>query len=262
MKSSGSDLLYTLNLSKFFDGLKALDSVNIHAKEGKITLIIGPNGSGKTTFINTISGFYRADEGKVFFQGVDITNKPAHYIYQNGIVRTFQIPQPLKKLTVLENLLIADDNPGEGVFMSLLPAWKKKEEELVEKAFTILEFLKIDHLWDNSAYQLSGGQLKLLEVGRAMMTDAKLIIMDEPVAGVNPVLAGNILDRLLELKEKGYTFLIVEHRLDLVLPYVDYIYVMANGRVIAEGVESEIMNNKDVIEVYLGDTYAESECRV
>ncbi len=262
MKSPGSDLLYTKNLSKFFDGLKALNGVNINVKEGNITLIIGPNGSGKTTFINTVSGFYKADEGHVYFEGVEITNKSPHEIYQNGIVRTFQIPQPLKKLTVLENLLIANYNPGEGVFNSLTPSWKEIEEEMVNKAFDVLEFLKIDHLWDNYAYQLSGGQLKLLEVGRAMMTSAKLIIMDEPVAGVNPVLAESILDRITELKKMGYTFLIVEHRLDLVLPYVDYIYVMASGQVIAQGVEEEIMNNKEVIEVYLGDTYAESECRV
>jgi branched-chain amino acid transport system ATP-binding protein len=262
MKSSGSDLLYTKNLSKFFDGLKALNGVNINVKESNITLIIGPNGSGKTTFINTVSGFYKADEGHVYFEGVEITNKPPHEIYQNGIVRTFQIPQPLKKLTVLENLLIANYNPGEGVFNSLTPSWKKVEDEMVNKAFDVLEFLRIDHLWDNYAYQLSGGQLKLLEVGRAMMTNAKLIIMDEPVAGVNPVLAESILDRITELKKMGYTFLIVEHRLDLVLPYVDYIYVMASGQVIAQGVEEEIMNNKEVIEVYLGDTYRESECRV
>lgn len=193
---------------------------------------------------------------------MEITNKPPHEIYRSGIVRTFQIPQPLKKLTVLENLLIANENPGEGVFQSLTPLWKKVEEDMVNKAFDVLEFLKIDHLWDNHASQLSGGQLKLLEIGRAMMTDVKLIIMDEPVAGVNPVLAESILDRITELKKMGYTFLIVEHRLDLVLPYVDYIYVMANGEVIAEGIESEIMNNKEVIEVYLGDTYRKSECRV
>nr|WP_236609679.1 ABC transporter ATP-binding protein [Archaeoglobus sulfaticallidus] len=228
--------------------------MNIRVKDNRVTLIIGPNGSGKTTFINTVSGFYKADEGHVYFEGLEITNKPPHEIYQNGIVRTFQIPQPLKKLTVLENLLIADYNPGESVVGSLLPGWKKYEEDLVERAFDVLKFLKIDHLWDNLAYQLSGGQLKLLEIGRAMMTDAKLIIMDEPVAGVNPVLAKSILDRIKELKARGYTFLIVEHRLDLVLPYVDYIYVMANGSVIAEGVEEDIMSNREVIEVYLGDT--------
>jgi branched-chain amino acid transport system ATP-binding protein len=204
-----------------------------------------------------ISSFYKADNGKVFFEGEDITNLPPHEIYLRGIIRTFQIPQPLKKLTVLENMLIADKNPGESFIGSLSNSWFEKEEELTEKAFDFLKFLKIDHLWNAQAYKLSGGQLKLLEVGRALMADAKLIIMDEPIAGVNPLLAHEILNRLIELKSR-VTFLIVEHRLDIVLKYVDYIYVMANGRIIAQGSERDILDNKEVIEVYLGDTYAEA----
>ncbi len=251
-------ILKTQNLSKFFDGLKALNKVNIEVSKNSITLVIGPNGSGKTTLINVISGFYKADEGKVFFENKDITNKPPHEINKLGLVRTFQIPQPLKKLTVLENLLVAAENPGEKILGSLKREWIKREEELVEKAFGILEFLKIDHLWDTEAYKLSGGQLKLLEVARALMRDAKLMVMDEPIAGVNPVLAENILSKLVELKERGVSFLIVEHRLDIILKYVDYIYVMANGRVIAEGLEDEILNNPKVVEVYLGATHGEA----
>ncbi len=251
-------ILKTQNLSKFFDGLKALNKVNIEVSKNSITLVIGPNGSGKTTLINVISGFYKADEGKVFFENKDITNKPPHEINKLGLVRTFQIPQPLKKLTVLENLLVAAENPGEKILGSLKREWIKREEELVEKAFRILEFLKIDHLWDTEAYKLSGGQLKLLEVARALMRDAKLMVMDEPIAGVNPVLAENILSKLVELKERGVSFLIVEHRLDIILKYVDYIYVMANGRVIAEGLEDEILNNPKVVEVYLGATHGEA----
>jgi branched-chain amino acid transport system ATP-binding protein len=254
MKSSGSEILKTQNLSKFFDGLKALNRANISVDRGSLTLVIGPNGSGKTTLINTISGFYKADEGKVFFEGKDITNKPPHEINRLGIVRTFQIPQPLKNLTVLENLLIAPDNPGESITGCLNSDWVKYEEEIVEKAFKILEFLKIDHLWDTESYKLSGGQLKLLEVARALMKDAKLIIMDEPIAGVNPVLSHDILERITELKKKGVSFLIVEHRLDIILKYVDYVYVMANGEIIAEGTEDEILNNRKVIEVYLGSS--------
>ena len=157
-------ILQTQTLSKFFDGLKALNRVNISVDKGSITLVIGPNGSGKTTFINTVSGFYRADEGKVIFEGMDITNKPAHEISRLGIIRTFQIPQPLKKMTVLENLLIAPEGYGESILTSLTGKWIKREEEVVEKAFKILEFLKIDHLWYEEAQNLSGGQLKLLEV--------------------------------------------------------------------------------------------------
>jgi branched-chain amino acid transport system ATP-binding protein len=245
-------ILKTQNLSKFFDGLKALNGVNIGVEKNKLTLVIGPNGSGKTTLINTISGFYKADEGKVIFEGKDITNLPPHEISRLGVVRTFQIPQPLKKLTVLENLLVAPENYGENVFESFGKNWLKKEEEYVEKAFRILEFLGIDHLWDREAYKLSGGQLKLLEVGRALMKDAKLVITDEPIAGVNPVLSHDILSRFTELKMRGVSFLIVEHRLDIILQYVDYIYVMAAGEVIAQGREEEILSNRKVVEVYLG----------
>ncbi len=199
-------MLRTENLSKFFYGLKALDSVNLEAQKNRITPVIGPNGSGKTTFINTISGFYQADGGKVFFDLHDITNKPPHEIYSLGLVRTFQIPQPLKKLTVLENLMVADENPGEGISCALAGSWGEKESELVEKAFQYLEFLKLDHLWNTESYKLSGGQLKLLEVGRALMRNAKLIVMDEPIAGVNPTLAHSILERLTSLKDSIFHF--------------------------------------------------------
>jgi branched-chain amino acid transport system ATP-binding protein len=242
-------ILKTISLSKFFDGLKALNEVSIGVEEGSITLVIGPNGSGKTTLINTICGFYKADEGRVLFEDKEITNRPPHEISKLGITRTFQIPQPLKKMTVLENLLIAE-NYGTSVLESLRNGWMKKEEDFVEKAFKILEFLNLDHLWDSPAQNLSGGQLKLLELGRAMMRDSKLLIADEPIAGVNPILANEILDRFVKLKSK-MTFLIVEHRLDIVLKYVDYIYVMANGRVIAEGKE-EVVEDPRVVEVYLG----------
>jgi len=251
-------ILETLNLSKFFDGLKALNGVNIRVNRNTITLIIGPNGSGKTTLINVISGFYKASQGKVIFEGRDITNKPPHEIYRLGIVRTFQIPQPLRKLTVLDNLLIANVHPGEGVFSSLIRSkWMGFEEELVEKAFEILKLLKLDHLWDVESYKLSGGQLKLLEIGRALMTNPKMIIMDEPIAGVAPDLAHEILKRLVKLKER-ITFLIVEHRLDIILKYTDYVYAMANGRVIAEGVGEEIVRNPKVVEVYLGASHGEA----
>ncbi|MCS7121335.1 MAG: ABC transporter ATP-binding protein [Archaeoglobaceae archaeon] len=241
-------VLKTQNLSKFFGGLKALDNVNVSIQKNKITLIVGPNGSGKTTLINTVSGFYKADSGKVFFDGKDITNKPPHEISKLGITRTFQIPQPLKKLTVLENLLVFY-NYGTELIEAVNGKWKKKESDATEKAFKILEFLKLDHLWDVQAQNLSGGQLKLLEIGRALMRESKLFIADEPVAGVNPVLAHEILSRFLKLKDE-MSFLLVEHRLDIVLKYTDYIYVMANGKIIAEGRE-EVFEDPKVVEVYL-----------
>jgi branched-chain amino acid transport system ATP-binding protein len=245
-------LLRTENLSKFFFSLRALDNVSLSARRNYITLVIGPNGSGKTTLINTISGFYEADGGRVLLEDRDITNKPPHEIYRFGIVRTFQIPQPLKRLTVLENLMMADENPGEKIISGLRRNWMKKEEELAEKAFRYLDFLNLDHLWNTESYKLSGGQLKLLEVGRALMRDAKVIVMDEPIAGVNPALAHSILERLRNLKNMDVSLLVVEHRLDIVLKYVDYVYVMADGKIIAEGDGKNILSNPEVVEVYLG----------
>ena len=245
-------LLRTENLSKFFFSLRALDNVSLSARRKYVTLVIGPNGSGKTTLINTISGFYEADGGRVLLEDRDITNKPPHEIYRFGIVRTFQIPQPLKRLTVLENLMMADENPGEKIISGLRRNWVKKEEELAEKAFRYLDFLNLDHLWNAESYKLSGGQLKLLEVGRALMRDAKVIVMDEPIAGVNPALAHSILERLRNLKDMDVALLLVEHRLDIVLKYVDYVYVMADGKIIAEGDGKNILSNPEVVEVYLG----------
>jgi len=244
-------ILKTISLSKFFNGLKALNKVNIDVEGQTLTLIIGPNGSGKTTFINTVCGFYKPDDGRVYFLDKDITGLPPNKVYEMGIVRTFQIPQPLKRLTVLENLLIAEKNV-EGLLSLKHSSWIKKEEEVVEKAFKILEFLKIDHLWDVESYKLSGGQLKLVEVGRALMTNPKMIITDEPIAGIAPALAHEILERFLDLKRMGITFLIVEHRLDIVMGYVDFVYVMANGEVISKGKPEEVMNDPKVVEVYLG----------
>lgn len=245
-------ILRTKSLSKFFDGLKALNRVDIDVERETLTLIIGPNGSGKTTFINTVCGFYKPDEGKVYFEDKDITGLPPNKVYKHGIVRTFQTPQPLKKMTVLENLLIANVHRGEKVLNALkYSTWLGQEDEFVEKAFKILEFLKIDHLWDREAHKLSGGQLKLLEVGRALMTNPKMIITDEPVAGVAPALAHEILDRFVELRKRGITFLIVEHRLDIVMGYVDFVYVMANGQVISKGLPEEVLNDPKVVEVYL-----------
>ena len=245
-------LLRTENLSKFFFSLRALDNVSLSARRNYVTLVIGPNGSGKTTLINTISGFYEADGGRVLLEDRDITNKPPHEIYRFGIVRTFQIPQPLRRLTVLENLMMADENPGEKIISGLRRNWVEKEEELAEKAFRHLDFLNLDHLWNTESYKLSGGQLKLLEVGRALMRDAKVIVMDEPIAGVSPVLAHSILERLRNLKDMDVSLLLVEHRLDIVLKYVDYVYVMADGKIIAEGDGKNILSNPEVVEVYLG----------
>ena len=243
--------LTTHNLTKSFGELKALDEVSIEAKNC-ITLIIGPNGSGKTTLINVITGFLGSNKGRILFGEKEITNLPPHEIFKHGIVRTFQTSQPLLKLTVLENLLIAEANYGESIIQSFKRTWIEKEETLVKRAFSILSFLGIEHMWNELAMNLSGGQLRLLEIGRALMCQTKLIIMDEPVAGIAPDLSHSIFKKIRELSSRGFSFLIVEHRLDLVLEYVDRVYVMAGGRIIAEGKGKEVLENPHVVEVYLG----------
>ncbi|CAB3287091.1 putative branched-chain amino acid transport ATP-binding protein LivG [Methanocaldococcus lauensis] len=252
------EILRTENIIKYFGEFRALNGVSISVNKGDVTLIIGPNGSGKSTLINVITGFLKADEGKVYFENKDITNKEPAELYHYGIVRTFQTPQPLKEMTVLENLLIGEINPGESPLKALFyKKWIPKEEEIVEKAFKILEFLKLSHLYDRKAGELSGGQMKLVEIGRALMTNPKMIVMDEPIAGVAPGLAHDIFNHVLELKEKGVTFLIIEHRLDIVLNYIDHLYVMFNGQIIAEGKGEEeikkVLSDPKVVEIYIGE---------
>ncbi|HEC57659.1 MAG TPA: ABC transporter ATP-binding protein [Candidatus Syntrophoarchaeum butanivorans] len=249
---AGNELLKVDKVSKQFEGVRALDEVTLSLKRGDITLLIGPNGSGKSTLIGVITGFHRADSGRVLFRGEDITALPPHAIYGLGIARTFQIPRPLKRLTLLENLMIARATPGEGILRGFMGGWFEKEGEIAERAFKLLEFLNLEHLWDHPASDLSGGQLKLLEVGRALMSGVELLIMDEPFAGVAPGLSGRLLDRLRELKRLGLTILLIEHRLDLVVSYVDRVYVLADGKVIAEGSAGDVLKNPDVAEVYLG----------
>ena len=249
-------ILTIKGVRKTFGGLVALDNVNISISERLITMLIGPNGSGKTTLINVVTGFYKPDKGRVIFDGRDITGWPPHNVYRAGMVRTFQIPEPFQRLTVLENLMTAyRGNPGESLLRAPFKRlWQRSEEDAAEKAFEILRHLRLDHLWDARAYTLSGGQMKLLEVGRALMSGAKLILMDEPIAGINPVLAHEIFEHLQNLRDKlGVTFLLVEHRLEIALKYTDYVYALAAGRVVAEGKPEMVMADPRVIESYLGE---------
>jgi branched-chain amino acid transport system ATP-binding protein len=250
-----STLLDIQSLSKSFGGVKALDQVDVKVAEKQVALLIGPNGSGKTTLINVVSGFYRPDEGKIFFDGKEITNLPPHKIYQRGLVRTFQIPSLFTRLTVLENLLVASKlNRGESFLKApFIGSWVSDEEENLKKALEILKLLKLDHLWDVRASKLSGGQMKLLEIGRSLMSDAKMLLLDEPISGVNPTLAHEIFTHILNLRDRlGLTFLIVEHRLDLALPYVDYIYVLSYGKLITQGEKDRVLQDAQVINAYLG----------
>ena len=249
-------ILSVQSVSKSFGSLKALDDVSVDVIGGKISILIGPNGSGKTTLINVISGLYKPDSGTVSFNGQDTTGLPPYELYHKGLARTFQVPALFWKLTVLENLLVAEkDHPGEQFIKSVLPTgiWKKSEVNAVEKASRILGLLGLSRIWDQPSYTLSGGQMKLVEIGRALMSDATLLLLDEPVSGVNPTLAHEIFSRILRLRDEfGLTFFIVEHRLDIALKYVDHMFAMALGRLVASGPPGDVMNNKEVIESYLG----------
>jgi len=249
------NVLTVEGVRKTFGGLVALDDININVKKGLMTMLIGPNGSGKTTLINCITGFYTPDKGRVWFDGKEITRWPPHKVYEAGVVRTFQIPQPFQKLTVLENLLTAyRGNPGESFSKALFrKTWVGEEEKAVEMAFGFLELLNLNHMWNRPATHLSGGQMKLVEAGRAIMSGAKMILMDEPASGIYPKLAHEVFQQLTETKNKlGVTFLIVEHRLELILPYVDYVYAMATGNIISEGKPKKVLSDPAVIDSYLG----------
>lgn len=242
------------NLTKTFGDFKAVNNVSIDVEKSKITLMIGPNGSGKTTLINCITGFYNFDEGEIFFYGENVNKLKTHELVEKGLVRTFQIPSPFKRLTVLENLLVSyGNNPGEHFICSLFnKKWINKEEYAMEKAYEVLELLEITDLADNLAYALSGGQLKLLEMGRALMTDAKMILTDEPAGSVSVPIANKIFSHIYNLNKKmGVDFLIIEHRLDIASKYVDYIYAMNQGRVVAKGEPAEVLENTNVLESYL-----------
>jgi len=249
------DILRVEDLTKTFGGLVALDEVNLSVRKALMTMLIGPNGSGKTTLLNCITGFYNPDRGNVWFNSEEITRWPPHKVYDAGLVRTFQIPQPFQKLTVLENLLTAyRSNPGERFWKApFRRSWLSEEEKATETAFRFLELLNLDHMWDRPATHLSGGQMKLVEAGRAIMSGAKMILMDEPASGIYPKLAQEVFYYLTEMKKKlGVTFLIIEHRLELILPYVDHVYAMAAGRIVSEGIPEKVLNDPIVVESYLG----------
>jgi neutral amino acid transport system ATP-binding protein len=245
-------------LEKHFGGITAVDGVSFEVEEGSLTGLIGPNGAGKSTTFNCITGVHEADGGTVLFNGEDITGLKPYKIANRGLVRTFQIARELEEMTVLENLMLAPrEQVGEGLLHAVTPGLRdnvvSQETELREEVWETLEFFEIDHLAEEFAGNLSGGQRKLLELARALMVDPDMLLLDEPFAGVNPSLEEKLLDRIHALREQGYTFLLVEHDMDLIMKNCERVIVMHQGKLLAEGPPEDIKNNEQVIEAYLGE---------
>ena len=244
------------NLHKRFGGVHAVNGARLTIRPGSITGLIGPNGAGKTTLFNVIAGLYQPTAGRVFLDGEDITGLKPHELFHKGVLRTFQLAHEFKTLTVRDNLMMVPPNQaGE----SLLNTWfqpslvRANEEEVRAKADEVIEFLEIEHVADEFAGNLSGGQKKLLELGRTMMVDAKIVFLDEVGAGVNRTLLHKIGDAIIKLnQERNYTFCLIEHDMEFVARLCDPVICMAEGAVLAEGTIDEVKNNEQVIEAYLG----------
>jgi branched-chain amino acid transport system ATP-binding protein len=249
-------MLAVSNLKKTFSGITAVDGVSFDVEEGEMTGLIGPNGAGKSTTFNCITNLIEPDEGDVVFDGQDITGRQTHNIARDGLVRTFQIARELREMTVLENMMVSPKDQNETALAAVMPGMRddvrREEEEIFERAWEMLDFFDIDHVAYEYAGTLSGGQRKLLELARALMADPDMLMLDEPFAGVNPTLEERLLDRLHALTDQGYTFLIVEHDIDLIMNNCVNVIVMHQGQKLAEGPPSAVRNDERVIDAYLG----------
>lgn len=242
------------HVKKSFGGLTAVDVDHLEIPRGVITALIGPNGAGKTTLFNLLTGFDSPDTGAWSFQGSQLAGVSSFKVAQMGQVRTFQLTKALSLLTVLENMKLgAKNQTGEKLLNSLFPfLWRKQDTELEVKAMELLKKFKLDAKKDDFAASLSGGQRKLLEMARALMTDPVLVMLDEPMAGVNPALTQSLLEHVLNLKKEGMTVLFVEHDMHMVRHIADWVVVMAEGKVVAEGAPDTVMKEQAVIDAYLG----------
>ncbi|MFC3284579.1 ABC transporter ATP-binding protein [Litchfieldella rifensis] len=262
-RADGAVLLKVQGLVRDFDSLRALDGADLEVRAGTITGLIGPNGAGKTTLFNVVTGFHLAQGGRVTFNGQDITNLPPHRIFQHGLCRTFQIPREHQSLSVLENLmLVPTGQRGESLFNAWLRPGtvRRQERENREKALEVLEFVDLSHVRNEYARNLSGGQKKLLELARTLMTDPSLVLLDEPGAGVNPTLMHRLTDNIRYLnRERGITFLVIEHDMDMIMSLCDPVVVMSEGRQLMTGSPAEVRRDPRVLEAYLGGQYAAVE---
>jgi neutral amino acid transport system ATP-binding protein len=241
-------------VSRSFGGLKAVDVEHLEIPRNAITALIGPNGAGKTTLFNLLTGFDKPDSGSWTFDGKSLSGVPAFRVARMGQVRTFQLTKALGLLTVMENMKLgAKSQRGENLFLSLFSVlWRKQDAQIEQKAMELLTRFKLDEKHDDFAASLSGGQRKLLEMARALMSDPVLVMLDEPMAGVNPALTQSLLDHILNLKTEGMTVLFVEHDMQMVRHIADWVVVMAEGSVVAEGPPEDVMKNPAVIDAYLG----------
>ncbi|MEA3254112.1 MAG: ABC transporter ATP-binding protein [Chloroflexota bacterium] len=248
-------LLRVESVCKHFGGVYAVDGVNMNIREGGIWGLVGPNGSGKSTLFNTILGLHQPNSGGIYFKGQRTNNMAPHQIYGLGVVNSFQVPRLFPSLTVLDNMLVAArGQKGDSFFTSLFlrEKWQKQEEGLTDEALDILELIELRKLTFSPAGELSGGQRKLLEIARALMAHPTLLLLDEPAAGINPVLGKKVFQKLQDLSRSGMTFFIVEHRLEILFEFASWIYVMDKGKTVAEGNPEDIVKEPAFYQAYLG----------
>ena len=242
------------NVVRKFGGLTAVDVEHLEIQRGAITALIGPNGAGKTTFFNLLTGFDKPNSGNWTFNGIQLAGVAPHKVARLGMVRTFQLTKALFRLSVMDNMRLGAKNQiGEGILRALLPfTWKKEELQNTQRATELLTRFTLDTKADDFAAALSGGQRKLLEMARALMVNPELVMLDEPMAGVNPALTQSLLGHIKDLREQGMTVLFVEHDMDMVRDISDWVIVMAQGKIVAEGPPASVMSNPAVIDAYLG----------
>ena len=252
-------ILVADGVTRRFGGLTAVDVDHVEIQRGVITGLIGPNGAGKTTFFNLLTGFDSPDEGRWTVDGDDVSGRPPHLLARKGVVRTFQLTKALSKLSVLDNMKLgAVGQTGEKLRSSIFSfTWSKQEREVEERARMLLDRFNMSHMADEYAGTLSGGQRKLLEMARALMTEPRLVMLDEPMAGVNPALTQSLLGHVKQLRAEGMSVIFVEHDMDVVRDISDWVVVMAEGKIVAEGPHASIVANPDVIDAYLGRHHGE-----
>jgi neutral amino acid transport system ATP-binding protein len=250
-------ILVADDITRSFGGIRAVSVDHLEVQRGAITALIGPNGAGKTTFFNLLTGFDKPDSGAVMFNGQTASGEASYTLASKGMVRTFQLTKVLAKMSVLDNMMLAaQEQTGESMFRGLVRKWTGQERAVRERSLEVLERFNMVHMQDEFAGALSGGQRKLLEMARSMMADPKLIMLDEPMAGVNPALTQSLLGHVKRLRSEGITVMFVEHDMDVVRDISDWVVVMAEGAIIAEGPSDAIGSNQAVVDAYLGSSHA------